>query len=93
MESASTESQGIMTSKLFDYLMAAKPILLSGVSETSELSSFIDRNGLLLHLDDLDQLISKSFSGDFPKVSPFNQAIESRQRLLKLLDSLESSID
>ncbi len=88
LENALSESQGVMTSKLYDYLIVGRPIWLHGVSPDSELHQYASANGLVVDTDSFVSLVTSFYSGFVPYVPSFSQAEASRHSLMSLIDEL-----
>ena len=93
LENSLSESQGVMTSKLYDYLYVGRPILIDGISPCSELYCYASANGYVLGLESFSDLVCSFYAGDSPSVSSFSQADLSRRSLLALYDDLLSTFD
>ena len=93
LENSLSESQGVMTSKLYDYLYVGRPILIDGVSPYSELYCYASANGYVLGLESFSNLVCSFYAGNSPSVSSFSQADLSRRSLLALYDDLISTFD
>jgi len=85
LEDQLTESHGVVTSKMYDYLYVGKPILVHGISKTSELYRYVCRHGFALGLKELPALIDEFTAEKFPHVESFSQVASSRSSLLPLI--------
>ena len=88
LEDMATESQGVMTSKLYDYLYIGRPILLHGVSPSSELYCYAHDNGSLYDLQSFPALVQSFYKGGQQSIPPFSQASASRRSFLALIQQL-----
>lgn len=92
LESGAPEARGVLTGKVFEYLMTSKPILLIGPGPDSELYQLLKKHDRLFTLEDLARYLRKEVQ-ELPKGVPVDYSEISRQQLLQIMVELEKSAD
>lgn len=87
LESNAPEARGVLTGKVFEYLMTDKPILLVGPGPDSELYQLLLKHDRLFTLDDLERFLRGEMK-TLPKGKPVDYSEISRRQLLAIMDSL-----
>lgn len=87
LESNAPEARGVLTGKVFEYLMTDKPILLVGPGPDSELYQLLQKHDRLFTLDDLDRFLRGEMKV-LPKGAPVDYSEISRGQLLAIMDDL-----
>jgi glycosyltransferase involved in cell wall biosynthesis len=87
LESNAPEARGVLTGKVFEYLMTDKPILLVGPGPESELYQLLQKHDRLFTLDDLERFLRGEMK-TLPKGVPVDYSEISRKQLLFIMDSL-----
>lgn len=89
LESNVPEARGVLTGKVFEYLMTDKPILLVGPGPDSELYQLLQKHDRLFTLDDLERFLRGEVK-TLPKGEPVDYSEISRGQLLAIMESLEA---
>lgn len=87
LESSAPEARGVLTGKVFEYLMTDKPILLVGPGPDSELYQLLLKHDRLFTLDDLERFLRGEMK-TLPKGKPVDYSEISRRQLLAIMDDL-----
>lgn len=87
LESNAPEARGVLTGKVFEYLMTDKPILLVGPGPESELYQLLQKHDRLFTLDDLERFLRGEMKS-LPKGTPVDYSEISKSQLLAIMDSL-----
>jgi len=91
LESNAPEARGVLTGKVFEYLMTDKPILLVGPGPDSELYQLLQKHDRLFTLDDLERFLRGEVK-TLPKGTPVDYSEISRGQLLDIMDSLMTNV-
>ena len=89
LESNAPEARGVLTGKVFEYLMTDKPILLIGPGPDSELYQLLQKHDRLFTLDDLERFLRGEMK-TLPTGKPVDYSEISRGQLLAIMESLEA---
>jgi glycosyltransferase involved in cell wall biosynthesis len=91
LESHAPEARGVLTGKVFEYLMTDKPILLVGPGPDSELYQLLQKHDRLFTLDDLERFLRGQMER-LPKGKPVDYSEISRSQLLAIMDGLAAKV-
>lgn len=91
LESNAPEARGVLTGKVFEYLMTDKPILLVGPGPDSELYQLLQKHDRLFTLDDLERFLRGQMKS-LPKGKPVDYSEISRRQLLAIMDGLSAKV-
>lgn len=91
LESHAPEARGVLTGKVFEYLMTDKPILLVGPGPDSELYQLLQQHDRLFSVDDLERFLRGQMKS-LPKGKPVDYSEISRRQLLTIMDGLAAKV-
>jgi hypothetical protein len=91
LESNAPEARGVLTGKVFEYLMTDKPILLIGPGPDAELYQLLKKHDRLYTLEDFEKFICGEVQ-TLPKCIPVDYSEISREQLLGIMDNLSAQL-
>lgn len=91
LESNAPEARGVLTGKVFEYLMTDKPILLIGPGPDSELYQLLKKHNRLFTLEDFEKFICGEVQ-TLPKCIPVDYSEISRDQLLGIMNNLSAQL-